>query len=41
MYSLHFPGQMPGNQFAVFLTDDGASEITFGGYKPESGRGHE
>mmetsp|Transcript_25122 Transcript_25122/g.74707 ORF Transcript_25122/g.74707 Transcript_25122/m.74707 type:complete len:594 (+) Transcript_25122:92-1873(+) len=33
---LNDAGQMPGNQFAVFLTDDGASEITFGGYKPEN-----
>jgi len=33
---LNDAGQMPGGQFAVFLTDDGASEITFGGYKPEN-----
>jgi hypothetical protein len=33
---LNDAGMMPGNQFAVFLTDDGASEITFGGYKPEN-----
>mmetsp|Transcript_56493 Transcript_56493/g.160371 ORF Transcript_56493/g.160371 Transcript_56493/m.160371 type:complete len:571 (+) Transcript_56493:86-1798(+) len=28
-------GQLPQGQFAVFLTDDGDSEITFGGYRSE------
>merc|ERR1719161_1239104 len=28
--------QLPQGQFAVFLTDEGESEITFGGYRPES-----
>lgn len=28
-------GQLPQSTFAVFLTDDGSSEITFGGYRPE------
>jgi len=27
--------QLPQSTFAVYLTDDGASEITFGGYRPE------
>jgi len=27
---------LPNGKFAVFLTDDSNSEITFGGYKPES-----
>mmetsp|Transcript_1096 Transcript_1096/g.2024 ORF Transcript_1096/g.2024 Transcript_1096/m.2024 type:complete len:554 (+) Transcript_1096:84-1745(+) len=29
-------GQLPQGMFTVFLTDDGNSEITFGGYRPES-----
>lgn len=29
-------GELPQGTFAVFLTDDGDSEITFGGYRPES-----
>jgi len=29
-------GQMPQGTFSVFLTDDGNSEITFGGFRPES-----
>lgn len=28
-------GQLPQNLFAVALSDDGSSEITFGGYRPE------
>ena len=28
-------GQMPDSTFAVYLTDGGDSEITFGGYRPE------
>jgi hypothetical protein len=28
-------GQLPQGTFAVFLTDDSSSEITFGGYKPD------
>jgi len=28
-------GELPQSTFAVFLTDDGSSEITFGGYRPE------
>jgi hypothetical protein len=28
-------GSLPKNQFSLFLSDDGESEITFGGYKPE------
>jgi len=28
-------GQLPQSTFAFFLTDDGSSEITFGGYRPE------
>jgi len=28
-------GQLPQGMFTVFLTDDGNSEITFGGYRPE------
>jgi len=29
-------GQLPQGMFTVFLTDDGNSEITFGGYRPET-----
>jgi len=29
-------GSLPGGQFSVFLTEDGSSELTFGGYKHES-----
>ncbi|CAE7433129.1 Ctse [Symbiodinium sp. CCMP2592] len=28
-------GSLPAGQFSVFLTEDGSSEITFGGYRPE------
>jgi phytepsin len=28
-------GSLPKNQFSLYLSDDGDSEITFGGYKPE------
>jgi hypothetical protein len=28
-------GALPKNQFSVYLSDEGESEITFGGYKPE------
>jgi len=28
-------GSLPSNQFSLYLSDDGDSEITFGGYKPE------
>ncbi|CAE7779778.1 Ctse [Symbiodinium pilosum] len=28
-------GSLPSGQFSVFLTEDGSSEITFGGYRPE------
>jgi len=28
-------GSLPAGQFSVFLTEDGSSEITFGGYKQE------
>eukprot|EP00441_Pelagodinium_beii_P026002 CAMPEP_0197650916 /NCGR_PEP_ID=MMETSP1338-20131121/31236_1 /TAXON_ID=43686 ORGANISM="Pelagodinium beii, Strain RCC1491" /NCGR_SAMPLE_ID=MMETSP1338 /ASSEMBLY_ACC=CAM_ASM_000754 /LENGTH=607 /DNA_ID=CAMNT_0043225429 /DNA_START=69 /DNA_END=1889 /DNA_ORIENTATION=+ len=28
-------GSLPGGQFSVFLTEDGSSEITFGGYRRE------
>jgi len=28
-------GSLPGGQFSVFLTEDGSSEITFGGYRHE------
>jgi len=33
---LNDSGQLPQGQFSFYLTDDGSSEITFGGYKPES-----
>merc|ERR1719345_318159 len=33
---LNDSGQLPQGQFSFFLTDDGSSEITFGGYKAES-----
>eukprot|EP00746_Dinoflagellata_sp_MGD_P001264 gnl/MRDRNA2_/MRDRNA2_102376_c0_seq1.p1 gnl/MRDRNA2_/MRDRNA2_102376_c0~~gnl/MRDRNA2_/MRDRNA2_102376_c0_seq1.p1 ORF type:complete len:665 (-),score=169.14 gnl/MRDRNA2_/MRDRNA2_102376_c0_seq1:91-2085(-) len=33
---LNDSGQLPGGQFSFYLTDDSSSEITFGGYKPES-----
>merc|ERR1719359_707712 len=32
---LNVDGQLPMGTFAVFLTDDSNSEITFGGYKPD------
>lgn len=32
---LNANSQLPGGTFAVFLTDDSNSEITFGGYRPE------
>lgn len=32
---LNANGQLPSGKFAVFLTDDSNSEITFGGYRPE------
>jgi hypothetical protein len=32
---LNANNQLPGGTFAVYLTDDYNSEITFGGYKPE------
>ena len=32
---LNAKGQLPMGTFAVFLTDDSNSEITFGGYKPD------
>merc|ERR1719353_1843444 len=32
---LNAGGQLPMGTFAVFLTDDQNSEITFGGYRPE------
>jgi hypothetical protein len=32
---LNANGQLPQGTFAVFLTDDSNSEITFGGYRPE------
>jgi len=32
---LNGASQLPQSTFAVYLTDDGASEITFGGYRPE------
>jgi len=32
---LNTGGQLPQSTFAVYLTDDGSSEITFGGYRPE------
>eukprot|EP00416_Gambierdiscus_australes_P013152 CAMPEP_0171148412 /NCGR_PEP_ID=MMETSP0766_2-20121228/148553_1 /TAXON_ID=439317 /ORGANISM="Gambierdiscus australes, Strain CAWD 149" /LENGTH=534 /DNA_ID=CAMNT_0011612323 /DNA_START=33 /DNA_END=1637 /DNA_ORIENTATION=- len=28
-------GSLPGGQFSFYLTDDGDSEVTFGGYRPE------
>jgi len=28
-------GILPGGQFSFYLTDDGDSEVTFGGYRPE------
>jgi cathepsin D len=28
-------GALPGGQFSFYLTDDGDSEVTFGGYRPE------
>jgi len=33
---LNDSGQLPQGQFSFYLTDDGSSEITFGGYKAES-----
>merc|ERR1719160_467738 len=33
---LNDSGQLPQGQFSVFLVDEGESEITFGGYRPES-----
>jgi len=33
---LNDSGQLPQGQFSFYLTDGGDSEITFGGYKPES-----
>jgi len=33
---LNDSGQLPDGQFSFYLTDDGNSEITFGGYKPDS-----
>merc|ERR1719321_2356920 len=33
---LNDSGQLPQGQFSFYLTDDSSSEITFGGYKPES-----
>merc|ERR1719387_2193808 len=32
---LNDSGQLPQGTFAVYLSDDGQSEITFGGYRPE------
>jgi len=32
---LQTKGNLPGGQFSFYLTDDGDSELTFGGYKPE------
>jgi len=32
---LNTANQLPQSTFAVYLTDDGSSEITFGGYRPE------
>lgn len=33
---LNDSGQLPAGQFSVFLTDDGGSEITFGGYQGDN-----
>jgi hypothetical protein len=33
---LNDSGQLPQGQFSFYLTDDSTSEITFGGYKPDS-----
>jgi phytepsin len=32
---LNAKGQLPHGQISFYLTDDGDSEVTFGGYKPE------
>jgi hypothetical protein len=32
---MYAAGTLPGGQFSVFLTEDGSSEITFGGFKQE------
>jgi len=32
---LYAKGQLPGGQISFYLTDDGDSEVTFGGYKSE------